>query len=251
MKDNIPIVEPIKLKQYESKQSKYGMVAKLPMRSILLGPSGSGKTVLLVSMILDIYRDCFERIYIWSPSVFVDHSWEPVKKYIEKELKINTEKEKTYFDEYNHADLENVIDTQYKLIDHMKKQEYKKLFNILIVIDDFADSPSFTRHSKLLHSLYTRGRHLMISTITSTQVFNALSPIIRKNITQLYVYKLRNYKDLETVLEELSALADKKVLLEMYKLATEESHSFWYINLIAKKVEDMFFIRFGKRLIIE
>ena len=62
MKDNIPIVEPIKLKQYESKQSKYGMVAKLPMRSILLGPSGSGKTVLLVSMILDIYRDCFERI---------------------------------------------------------------------------------------------------------------------------------------------------------------------------------------------
>jgi GTPase SAR1 family protein len=251
MKDTIPIVEPIKLKQYESKQSKYGMVTKLPMRSILLGPSGSGKTVLLVSMILDIYRDCFERIYIWSPSVFVDHSWEPVKKYIEKELKINTEKEKTYFDEYNHADLENVIDTQYKLIDHMKKQEYKKLFNILIVIDDFADSPSFTRHSKLLHSLYTRGRHLMISTITSTQVFNALSPIIRKNITQLYVYKLRNYKDLETVLEELSALADKKVLLEMYNLATYEPHSFWYINLIAKKLEEMFYIRFDKRLIIE
>ena len=97
MKDTIPIVEPIKLKQYESKQSKYGMVANFPMRSVSLGPSGSGKTVLLVSMILDIYRDCFERIYIWSPSVFVDHSWEPVKKYIEKELKINTEKEKTLF----------------------------------------------------------------------------------------------------------------------------------------------------------
>ena len=174
-----------------------------------------------------------------------------MKKYIEKELKINTEKEKTYFDEYNHADLENVIDTQYKLIDHMKKQEYKKLYNILIVIDDFADNPSFTRHSKLLHSLYTRGRHLMISTITSTQVFNALSPIIRKNITQLYVYKLRNYKDLEAVLEELSALTDKKTLLEMYKLATDSPHSFWYINLIAKKIEDMFFIKFNQRLLIE
>ena len=166
-------------------------------------------------------------------------------------MKINTEKEKTYFDEYNHSDLENVIDTQYKLIDHMKKQEYKKLYNILIVIDDFADNPSFTRHSKLLHSLYTRGRHLMISTITSTQVFNALSPIIRKNITQLYVYKLRNYKDLEAVLEELSALTDKKTLLDMYKLATDEPHSFWYINLIAKKISDMFFIKFNKRLLIE
>ena len=99
MKDTIPSIEPIKLKEYESKQSKYSMVAKLPMRSVLLGPSGSGKTILLVNMILDIYRDCFARIYIWSPSINVDHSWEPVKKYIEKELKINTEKEKVYFDE--------------------------------------------------------------------------------------------------------------------------------------------------------
>ena len=48
MKDTIPVVEPIKLKEYEFKQSKYSMVAKLPMRSVLLGPSGSGKTVLLV-----------------------------------------------------------------------------------------------------------------------------------------------------------------------------------------------------------
>ena len=251
MKDTIPVIEPIKLKSYESKQSKYSMVASLPMRSVLLGPSGSGKTVLLVSMILDLYRDCFARIYIWSPSVFVDHSWEPVKKYIEKDLKINTDKEKIYFDDYRHEDLEKVIDTQYKLVDHMKKQEYNKLYNILIVIDDFADNPSFTRHSKLLHSLYTRGRHLMISTITSTQVFNALSPIIRKNITQLYVYKLRNYKDLEAVLEELSALADKKVLLEMYQMATHEPYSFWYINLIAKKLSDMFYIRFNQRMLIE
>ena len=251
MKDTIPSIEPIKLKDYESKQSKYAMVAKLPMRSVLLGPSGSGKTILLVNMILDIYRDCFARVYIWSPSINVDHSWEPVKKYIEKDLKVNTSKEKIYFDEYNHEELENVIDTQFKLIDHMKKQEYKKLYNILIVVDDFADSPSFTRHSKLLHSLYTRGRHLMISTITSTQVLNALSPIIRKNITQLYVYKLRNYKDLETVLEELSALTDKKTLLEMYNMATKEPYSFWYINLIAKKVEDMFFITFKHKLIIE
>jgi len=251
MKDSIPSIEPIKLKEYESRQSKYSMVAKLPMRSVLLGPSGSGKTILLVNMILDIYRDCFSRVYIWSPSINVDHSWEPVKKYIEKDLKVNTSKEKIYFDEYHHEELENVIDTQFKLIDHMKKQDYRKLFNILIVVDDFADSPSFTRHSKLLHSLYTRGRHLMISTITATQVFNALSPIIRKNITQLYVYKLRNYRDLEAVLEELSALTDKKTLLEMYNMATKEPYSFWYINLIAKKIEDMFFCKFGHKLIIE
>ena len=86
------------------------------------------------------------------------------------------------------------------------------------------DNPSFTRNSKLLHSLYSRGRHTFCSTITSTQAFNCLHPIIRKNLTQLFVYRPRNYKDLEAVLEELSALAEKKVLMQMYQLATAEPH---------------------------
>ena len=84
----------------------------------------------------------------------------------------------------------------------------------------------------------------MISTITSTQVFNALSPIIRKNITQLYVYKLRNYKDLEAVLEELSALADKSVILQMYRMATDGPYSFLYVRLNAKDKNNMFYINF-------
>ena len=50
-----PKIQPIKTKEYTSKQSKYSQFAKLPMRSIVLGPSGSGKTILLQNMILDIY----------------------------------------------------------------------------------------------------------------------------------------------------------------------------------------------------
>ena len=44
------------------------------------------------------------------------------------------------------------------------------------MIDDFADSPEFSRNSKLLHGLYTRGRHSQISTVVATQKFNALHP---------------------------------------------------------------------------
>ena len=115
-----------------------------------------------------------------------------------------------------------------KITEYMKKHKKTKMFQVLIIIDDFADDPKFCRSSKLLHSLYTRGRHSYISVITATQVFVALHPIIRKNATDLYSYKLRNYRDLETLIEELSALEPKKVLLEMYKLATEEPYSFWY-----------------------
>ena len=74
-----PQVQPIKVQEYTLKQSPYEVCGKLPIRSVILGPSGSGKTVLLQNMILDIYRDCFSRIYIFSPSIEVDQTWRPVK----------------------------------------------------------------------------------------------------------------------------------------------------------------------------
>ena len=72
-------IKPISIKEYSVKQSKYHQCGKLPIRSVILGPSGSGKTVLLQNMILNLYKGCFERIYIFSPSINVDGSWEPVK----------------------------------------------------------------------------------------------------------------------------------------------------------------------------
>ena len=62
-----PKIEPIKLQEFDTKQSKYPMVPQIPFRSVILGPSGSGKTILLQNMILDIYRNCFfKNIYFFS-----------------------------------------------------------------------------------------------------------------------------------------------------------------------------------------
>ena len=52
----------------------------------------------------------------------------------------------------------------------------------------------------------------MISTITSTQVYKQMSPIVRKNMTPLFIYRLRNYGDLESIVEELIAIYGKKTL---------------------------------------
>ena len=73
-------IEPIQVKQYEVKQSKYKQCGTLPIRNIVLGPSGSGKTILLQNLILKVYRGFFERIYIFSPSIIVDSTWDPVKE---------------------------------------------------------------------------------------------------------------------------------------------------------------------------
>ena len=123
----IPQIKPVKLKEFETKQSRYKMVGKLPTRSLLVGPSGSGKGILLSNMILDIYKDCFSRIFIFSPSIHVDHTWLPVKEYIRKELKVeDTEEEPIYFSEYDPAQLENIITTQHKIIKYMKDRGDKK-----------------------------------------------------------------------------------------------------------------------------
>ncbi len=90
----------------------------------------------------------------------------------------------------------------------------------------------------------------MISTITATQKFSAIHPIIRVNATELYVYRLRNYKDLETFIEEVSAVYDKKGLLALYNAATEEPFSFLYVKLTSKSKDDMFYKRFDHKLMI-
>ena len=247
-----PKIQPIRVQEYTVKQSKYEVCGKLPIRSVILGPSGSGKTVLLQNMILDIYRDCFSRIYIFSPSIDVDQTWQPVKNYIDKHMKVkHTKEEPIFFAHYDPDALAHILDTQHKITNFMKKRGDKKLFQILIIVDDFADDPSFTRQSKLLHALYTRGRHNMISTITATQKFSAIHPIIRINATELFVYRLRNYKDLETFIDEVSAVYDKKTLLQLYNTATSEPHAFLYVKLTAKKKDDMFYMNFDRRLVIE
>ena len=55
----------------------------------------------------------------------------------------------------------------------------------------------------------------MISTITPTQAYKQISPIVRKNMTNIFIYRLSNYNDLESIVEELNAIYDKKVLLQI------------------------------------
>ena len=60
--EKIPDIKPIKLKEYNIKQSKYDMVGRIPVRQIVLGPSGSGKGIFIQNEILDIYKNLFARI---------------------------------------------------------------------------------------------------------------------------------------------------------------------------------------------
>ena len=86
----------------------------------------------------------------------------------------------------------------------------------------------------------------MMSAVTPTQVYKQISPIVRKNMTHLFIYRLRNFGDLEAIVEELSAIYDKRTLLQICHEAISEEYSFLYLNLI--RTRKMFTSRFAHYL---
>jgi len=252
MADKVPIIKPVRTKHYEVKQSRYDHVAKLPLRQIFSSPSHSGKTTILSSYITDIYRGCFERIYIFSPSIELDSTWIPAKEYISKNIKKSKDEPEFFYDEWNSEALAEILETQKKIIEHQKKdKDTKRLFSICVIIDDFADNCQICRSNKSLMELFVRGRHSQISVIVSSQKYALLSPTLRCNQSQLIVFKIRNAQDLEMIIGELSALIDKKTMMEIYKKATDEQYSFLYVDLTAKDLNNMFMVKFEKRIMIE
>ena len=128
MSDKAPVIKPIKVKEYTFKQSKYKQCGNLPVRGIILGASGSGKGILLQNMILDIYKDCFERIYIFSPSINVDHTWQPVKKYISDKIMKSDDEPEFYYDTYDPDSLDKIMDNQKKIVEYQKNKKIQKMY---------------------------------------------------------------------------------------------------------------------------
>ena len=59
---------------------------------------------------------------------------------------------------------------------------------------------------------------------------------------------MRNYKDMEAVLEENSALLNKKQLLEVYEHCTVDQFSFLFINLNESDPQNAFYKCFDAKL---
>ena len=123
-----------------------------------------------------------------------------------------------------------------------------KLFSCLLIIYDFAEDKTFMRYSKILHGLYTKSRHFGLSVITASQKLNALATIVRVNTSSLYIFKLKNMKEVDTFIEEQSALVDRKTLYQIYKIATEEPYSFLFVKLRMSDLNKIFMIRLEKAI---
>ena len=207
-----------------------------------------GKTTTLIAMLLGPYRGVFDQIHVFSPSVDIDSAWGPVKTFAEHL------EGSTFHSEWDEPALRGILEKQKAKIKELKDAKSRKpLPQVLTIIDDFADRTDIVHSaSNVLTTLFIRGRHMGSSCWLSSQKLTAIAPVARVNFRFLCVWRLRNAKEIQCLMEELSALYPPKVLHEMYEAAiTDQDHSFWYINLVSKSKDNMFFIRFEHKMLYE
>ena len=159
--------------------------------------------------------------------------------------------EQTMWDTWEPQITEELIAKHRAVNQYLKAKKQKTGYTILFAIDDWADSGDKVMHNStnVLTSLFVRGRHIGASCWLLTQKLRVISNICRTDSCWYMIWRLRNSKELISILEELDALHDRKILMQMYMLATSEKHSFWYINLLNER-DQMFYKNFEQRMVV-
>ena len=251
---SVPLIRPAKgMRKFEFQQSRYKHLEGMNcLRSIVSGASGSGKTLLVQNMLLDIFANTYERAYIFSPTIHSDHTWEPVKKFPRKTKKI-PEDEELFFETFDTVAIDEIIQTQKRLIDYEKAHDFKTLHQIFVVVDDFGYSEATMKgkQGESLKKLFLMGRHWGINCIVSIQKYNLASTVMRTQATSVFYFKARSQTDLDAFIESNAALCPggKKQLLEIYRAATAEPYSFLTVDLLTKDPNKIFMKRFESYLV--
>jgi hypothetical protein len=209
--------------------------------------------MIILNLILRYYKDQFARVWIFSPSIKLDPQYKPLRDRLEKYC--DQRREPLMFEDLSAPVLGKLLDDQRAITEDCRKRKQKPP-QVCVILDDLADRGDILQTRKggtsggsWMVTLATRGRHIGVTWIISSQVLNLVGSVIRKNVRCMCVWRLRNHKEIETLCEELSGVYDAKTVLALYTHATQEPFSFLFVRLDAKTRRDMFWLRFESRLV--
>ena len=224
---------PIEIYKVKDKNEKHytkknGMF-DLAFRLLIVGKSFlSGKTNLLLNFLLQndprLYKQDFkgDNIYIFSASVFTDDKMRTLVE--EKEIPSNN-----LFDTYD----EEVVDTLYELMKeefNEKIRENEKPENKLIIFDDMSFGGNLKKKGNgAIAKIFCNGRHILLSSIITAQKYTDILTTCRENMTGGIFFKCSE-KQLDLIESEHNFLENKKDFRHMFRVTTEEPHSFMVVN---------------------
>lgn len=207
----------------------------------IVGFSSSGKTTLWNQLLLShptkkkkdmprFYYRFFDKIFLISPS----KDTLPLDK-----LKLNPSR---VYSKYSDDILDDIIDTE-------KEGENT---NNLIVIDD---SIKQIKNNPKVHSLLLNRRHLTqnpdeeghagLGIIITSQKYNATDLILRTNMSDIFLFKTENSKELKAIKEELMMDLSPQQQDELLKKAWAKKYNFLLIKGY-EPTENRYYINFDK-----
>ena len=139
-----------------------------------------------------------------------------------------------------------IIKRHSAVVRRQKEAGHKKLYGLLLIVDDSADDASIMHKGSgsVLNRLFLSGRHHGISTIVSVQKLTLVSVPIRVNLTGLLMFRAKARIERDAAENFVSALLNPEEFRQLYNAAVREPYSFLYVKLNAKSFNETFFIRF-------
>lgn len=215
---------------------------KVPFRMMCLAPSGGGKTTAIVDICVRLFDGVFSNIWVFSPTCVVDTSWDVVRRYVQH--KLGRDPKMHFFEEFEEETLQHILDKSLKITELARDKGVQPQPSALVVLDDIADDVRITKRSKAVQTLAIRSRHAGLSVIFGLQKLRAVTPLIRINMSDVLVWRLKNAKEKDSIAEEYSAIWGKDATEALIDHATKEPFSFLWINTRAKTPEETFWLRF-------
>jgi hypothetical protein len=159
-----------------------------------------------------------------------------------KPLQEEVASEDHYWDRLTEATAEEMTDELNRLNEEHRNSKSKKKIQNLIILDDVTHSFPTGRKPSKISSLFTNSRHLKTSIWVITHKYTSMPSIFRNQLDALFLFRTNSKQEIESLKRDLNC--DEATFERNLQEATEEDHSFLYINLSAGNC--MMFRRFDK-----
>ena len=188
---------------------------------VLTGSGGSGKSSLLLNFFKrkELYRSKFHNIfYICPMSSFLSVQKHPFNG----------------FDKVYHELTVELLEGIYSQLCEMKESNEEQEYNI-IVIDDMASSLKENDIQKTLNKMLIKARHLNCAFIFTLQSYYYFPKMLRKQITNITMFKSKNVEEANTIFNELLNM-NKDDALKLYNYVFSEPYAHLDIDTVDNKI---------------
>lgn len=215
-------IYPVKVEELEDPKwdTLDHRLPKPPFLLVLNAPCAGGKTTTIVNMLYNdnYYRDMFDSVVIFSPTIENDLTWQIAREDDKNTIITGEQLEQ----------IDDLVETIYNIqLEKVKKaeEEHRTIPHLLMIIDD-----CLGLLGKKFARMCTRHRHPRVSVMVSTQDFRSLPVQCRQNASHYMIYRTHNKKELGKMLDEFAGMYGTDNFMRLYDAATDERFSFLVLH---------------------